>query len=528
MAAVAGLSGSNTTPTVPDEATLRQVTLASSLGTLFEWYDFYLYGNLLAFFGSLFFPAGNETAAFLASLAAYGAGFAVRPLGAIVFGRLGDMIGRKYSFLLTILIMGVSTAGMGLLPTYSDVGTLAPVLLVSLRLLQGLALGGEYGGAVTYVAEYAPADRKGYFTGYLQTTATVGLLLSLLVIMTTRVYLGEAEFRMWGWRQPFFLSFVLLGVSVYLRLSLRETPLFQKLISEDKRSKNVLSEALFSAKYGKLILLALLGAAAGQGVVWYGGQFYALVFLTSTLKVDYKTAYSLLSMALIIGTPFFVIFGSLSDRVGRKPVVMAGLLLAAVCYFPIYKGLASAANPKLVKAVDSAPVSLVEPSQCDTKCESARDFLVKAGVPFTPEVGDELTLRVAGADVKGFSPAEWQLRLSGAGYPASAKPEDMSKGSVIFYLTLLVLFVTLVYSPIAAWFCELFPTRIRYTALSVPYHFGNGIFGGFLPLIATNMTLKTGNMFSGLYYPIGVAVMSLVLGGLFLPETKGRPLDSEI
>ncbi len=531
MAAVAGLSDQKTTTTttpVTSDATMRQVTIASSLGTLFEWYDFYLYGSLASFFGGLFFPAGNETAQFLASLATFGAGFAVRPVGAVLFGRLGDLVGRKYTFLLTILIMGVATAAIGLLPTYADVGTLAPFLLVTLRLLQGLALGGEYGGAVAYVAEYAPANRKGYFTGYVQTTATVGLMLSLLVIMGTRVYLGETEFRMWGWRQPFFLSFVLLGVSVYLRLSLRETPLFQKLVAENKRSKGVIGESMFTWKYGKLMILALLGATAGQAVVWYTGQFYALFFLTGVLKVEYKTAYTLICIALAVGTPMFVVFGALSDKIGRKPIIMIGLLLAAITFIPIYKGIASAANPRLMKAIAASPVTLTEPANCDVKCEKARDFLVKAGIPFTPEVGEELGMRVAGQDTKGFAASDWKTKLNAAGYPDTAKAEEISKGTVVFFLIILILYVTMVYGPIAAYLCELFPTRIRYTGLSVPYHFGNGWFGGFLPLIGTSMAASTGNIFGGLYYPIGVALMSLVIGGLFLPETHGRSLEDDI
>jgi MFS family permease len=503
------------------------VTIASSLGTLFEWYDFYLYGSLASFFGALFFPTGNETAQFLASLATFGAGFAVRPVGAILFGRLGDVVGRKYTFLLTILIMGVSTAAIGLLPTYSDVGTLAPFLLVTLRLLQGLALGGEYGGAVTYVAEYAPADRKGHYTGYVQTTATVGLMLSLLVIMGTRMYLGETEFRMWGWRQPFFLSFVLLGISVYLRLSLRETPLFQKLVSENKRSARPIGETLFTWKYGRLVLLALFGATAGQAVVWYGGQFYALYFLTATLKVGYQTAYTLICFALAIGTPLFIVFGGISDKVGRKPIVMLGLLLAAITYIPIYKGLTSFANPKLSKAIETSPVMLYEPATCDAKCDKARDFLVKAGVPFSIEIGDEISMKVAGTESKGFVGPEWKKHLAAAGYPESAKDDDISKMGVLVLLIILVTYVTMVYGPIAAWLSELFPTRIRYTGLSIPYHLGNGWFGGFLPLIGTSVSNSTGNIYGGLYYPIGVALMSLVIGFVALPETKDRVLDSE-
>jgi MFS family permease len=530
MAAVAGLTESKTTPTTPgtNAATMRQVTIASSLGTLFEWYDFYLYGSLASFFGGLFFPAGNDTAAFLASLATFGAGFAVRPVGAVVFGRLGDIVGRKYTFLLTILIMGVSTAAIGLLPTYADVGYLAPALLVTLRLLQGLALGGEYGGAVAYVAEYAPTHRKGYFTSYVQTTATVGLMLSLLVIMGTRTYLGETEFRMWGWRQPFFLSFVLLGISVYLRLSLRETPLFQKLVAENKRSKGVVKESLFTWRYGKIVILALVGATAGQAVVWYGGQFYALYFLIGVLKVDYKTAYTLICVALFFGTPLFIVFGALSDRVGRKPIILLGLLLAAITYIPIYKGLASAANPRLTKAIAAAPVTLTEPEVCEANCQKAHDFLVRAGVPFTPEVGDAIAMKVGASESKGFVAGVWRARLNAAGYPETANPDEISTGIVLVLLLILVVYVTMVYGPIAAYLCELFPTRIRYTGLSIPYHLGNGWFGGFLPLIGTSVAASTGNIFGGLYYPIIVAVVSLVIGGIFLPETRGRSLEDDI
>jgi MFS family permease len=442
-----------TAPTI----SLRRILVAASLGTLFEWYDFYLYGSLAVFFGGLFFPKGNETAQLLASLATFGAGFGVRPLGAIVFGHLGDLIGRKHTFLITMATMGLSTALIGFLPTYSHVGLLATILLVLLRLVQGLALGGEYGGAATYVAEHVPDDRRGYYTSFIQTTATLGFFLSMGVIGTVRVVIGEDAFRAYGWRIPFLLSFALLAVSLYIRIKMKESPLFAKLKATGKVSKNPLKESFANAVNRKYVLLALLGATAGQGVVWYTGQFYALTFLQSVLKVEWKAAYIIVSIALAIATPLFVLFGWLSDRVGRKKIMLAGCALAALTYVPIYMGLRHFANPL-------QPVAMV---------------------------------------------------------------------ALIF---VQMVYVCMVYAPIAAFLVELFPTRIRYTSMSIPYHLGNGWFGGFLPLIATAVTASawarrvfgSGAMYTGLLYPIAVCLLTLLVGGLFIHETRHHKIDVDV
>ncbi|MDB4995302.1 MAG: putative sugar transport protein [Myxococcaceae bacterium] len=441
------------------EVNVKQVIFASSVGTLFEWYDFYLYGSLAAFFGGLFFPPGNETAGFLASLATFGAGFAVRPFGAIVFGRLGDLVGRKYTFLVTILIMGMSTALIGILPTYAQVGLLAPVLLVALRLAQGLALGGEYGGAATYVAEHAPDGKRGFYTSFIQTTATIGFFLSLVVILSTRIYFGEATFKSWAWRVPFLLSFALLAVSVYIRLRLHESPLFSRLKAKGQLSKNPLKESFGNKKNLKYVAIALFGAAAGQGVVWYTGQFYALFFLQNTLKIDFVTSYVLIGISLAIGTPFFVVFGRLSDRIGRKKVMLGGCLLAALTYVPIYVAMRHFGNPGLLPKADPAQINHV---------------------------------------------------------------------ALVLLLTIQVLYVTMVYGPIAAFLVELFPTKIRYTSMSLPYHLGNGWFGGFLPLIAASLTVSTGNIYAGLAYPIGIAAMTFVVGALTIHESKDHTLFEDV
>ena len=441
------------------KANVKQVIFASSVGTLFEWYDFYLYGSLAAFFGGLFFPKGNETAGFLASLATFGAGFAVRPFGAIVFGRLGDLVGRKYTFLVTILIMGLSTALIGVLPTYEQMGIVAPILLVTLRLAQGLALGGEYGGAATYVAEHAPDDKRGYYTSFIQTTATIGFFLSLAVILSARLYFGEAAFKSWAWRLPFLLSFVLLAVSVYIRLRLQESPLFVALKVEGKLSKSPLRDSFGNKKNLKYVAIALFGAAAGQGVVWYTGQFYALFFLQNTLKVDFVTSYLLIGASLAIGTPFFVFFGKLSDRIGRKKVMLTGCLLGALTYLPIYMAMRHFANPSLLPKAD---------------------------------------------------------------------PSQINHAMLIVLLTVQVLYVTMVYGPIAAFLVELFPTKIRYTSMSLPYHLGNGWFGGFLPLIAAALTVSTGNIYAGLAYPIGIAAMTFVVGAVTIRESKDHRLVDDV
>jgi MFS family permease len=441
------------------EVDVKQVIFASSVGTLFEWYDFYLYGSLAAFFGGLFFPPGNETAGFLASLATFGAGFAVRPFGAIVFGRIGDLVGRKYTFLVTILIMGLSTALIGILPTYSQVGLLAPILLVTLRLAQGLALGGEYGGAATYVAEHSPDGKRGFYTSFIQTTATIGFFLSLAVILSIRIYFGEVTFKAWAWRLPFLLSFVLLAVSVYIRLRLHESPLFTRLKAKGKLSKSPLKESFGNKTNLKYVAIALFGAAAGQGVVWYTGQFYALFFLQNTLKIDFVTSYVLIGISLAIGTPFFVVFGRLSDRIGRKKVMLTGCLLAALTYVPIYVGMRHFGNPELLPKADPAQINHV---------------------------------------------------------------------ALVLLLTLQVLYVTMVYGPIAAFLVELFPTKIRYTSMSLPYHLGNGWFGGFLPLIAASLTVSTGNIYAGLAYPIAIAAMTFIVGSLTIRESKDHRLLEDV
>jgi len=510
---------------------VTRVIFAASIGTLFEWYDFYLYGSLAAFFGGLFFPPGNETAGFLASLATFGAGFAVRPFGAIVFGRIGDLVGRKYTFLITIIIMGISTALIGALPTYASIGILAPILLVTLRLAQGLALGGEYGGAATYVAEHAPQGKRGFFTSWIQTTATIGFFLSLAVILGTRLELGEQAFKDYGWRIPFLVSFVLLGVSVYVRLRLRESPLFTQLKARGKVSKSPLRDSFGNKTNLKYVLLALFGATAGQGVIWYCGQFYALFFLQNTLKVDFVTSYTLIAIALAIGTPLFVFFGTLSDTIGRKKIMMAGCILAALTYNPIFKGITHYANPELELAAQTHPIVLKydqsAPPDVRQKVDHARESLTKKGYPFTNAAAPgslEVTMSVGSSEAGPFQESVWSGALVAAGYPAKANTEKLNHFLVVMLLTLLMVYVCMVYGPIAAFLVELFPTKIRYTSMSLPYHLGNGWFGGFLPLIAASITVATGDIYAGLWYPISVSVMSFIVGGIGITETKDRPL----
>ena len=527
----------------------KKVVFASSLGTVFEWYDFYLYGSLAAIISKQFFSGMNETTAFIFALMAFAAGFAVRPFGAIFFGRLGDMIGRKYTFLVTIMIMGISTFGVGLLPTYASIGLAAPVILVVLRLLQGLALGGEYGGAATYVAEHAPKDRRGYYTAWIQTTATVGLMISLVVILVTRESIGKDAFEAWGWRIPFLLSIVLLGVSVWIRLSLDESPVFQRMKAEGKQSKAPLKESFGQWGNLKLVLIALFGAVAGQAVVWYTGQFYALFFLTQTLKVDGNTANYMIAASLIIGTPFFIVFGSLSDRIGRKPIIMAGLLVAALTYFPIFKAITTYANPALAHAQQNSPVTVVaDPASCHfqfdpvgkakftNSCDIAKSALAKAGISYSNEAvpaGTPAQIKFGAntIDVYDGKAADAKERgdafkktfgeaVKAAGYPAKADPAGVNHVMVTLLLTLLVIYVTMVYGPIAAFLVELFPTRIRYTSLSLPYHIGNGWFGGFLPTTAFAMVAATGDIYYGLWYPIIIALATFVIGMLFIKETK--------
>lgn len=534
----------------------RKVIFASSLGTVFEWYDFYLYGSLAAIIAKHFFAGVNETTGFIFALLAFAAGFAVRPFGAIVFGRLGDMIGRKYTFLITILIMGFSTAIVGMLPTYASIGVAAPVILISLRLLQGLALGGEYGGAATYVAEHAPPGKRGFFTSWIQTTATMGLFISLLVILGVRTAMGKEAFEEWGWRVPFLISIVLLIVSVYIRMQLHESPVFQRMKAEGKASKAPITESFARWDNLKVVLLALFGATAGQAVVWYTGQFYALFFLQQTLKIDPQTANLLIAAALGIGTPFFIVFGILSDKIGRKPIVIAGCLLAALTYFPIFKAITEYGNPDVFAAQAKNPVVVVaDPGQCSfqfdpvgkakftSSCDIAKSSLAKRAIPYANEVaaagavaqikiGDKV---IASYEGTGLAPVDGKARsaefdkalnagLKDAGYPAKADPDKINYPMLILMLTILVLYVTMVYGPIAAWLVELFPARIRYTSMSLPYHIGNGWFGGFLPTTAFAMVAATGDIYYGLWYPIGVAVLTVVVGLFFLPETMNRDI----
>ncbi|MFX1681336.1 MFS transporter [Mitsuaria sp. CC2] len=550
-------TASAVTTNAPMTAEEKKVIFASSLGTVFEWYDFYLYGSLAAIIGKQFFTGLDPTAQFIASLMAFAAGFIVRPFGALVFGRLGDMIGRKYTFLVTILIMGLSTFIVGVLPTYDTIGPAAAVILVGLRLLQGLALGGEYGGAATYVAEHAPHGKRGAYTSWIQTTATLGLFLSLIVILGTRTALGEATFAAWGWRIPFIVSILLLAISVWIRLSMNESPAFQKMKSEGKTSKAPLSESFGQWKNLKVVLLALFGLVAGQGVVWYTGQFYALFFLQSVVKVDPAAANIMVAVALLIGTPFFVVFGTLSDKIGRKPIIMAGLLLAILTYFPLFKALTNAANPDLARAQETAQITLTtDPAQCSfqgspiardvdftTPCDIAKRALAQAaanyetvsGAPGSGQVkiGEKVieaptaTLTAGGHkfdedSAKKIAAFKKELAdaMKAAGYPAKADPAKVNTPLVIAILAVLVLYVTMVYGPIAAMLVELVPTRIRYTSMSLPYHIGNGWFGGLLPSISFAMVAQNGNIYHGLWYPIGIAALTLVIGLLFVRETK--------
>ncbi len=536
------------------DAAHRRVIFASSLGTVFEWYDFYLYGSLAAIISKQFFSGVNETTGFIFALLAFAAGFAVRPFGALLFGRLGDLMGRKHTFLITIVIMGMSTALVGVLPSYATAGVIAPVALIALRMLQGLALGGEYGGAATYVGEHAPQGKRGLYTSWIQTTATLGLFLSLLVILLTRNWLG-ADFDTWGWRIPFLVSIVLLAISVYIRLQLAESPVFLEMKAEGKRSIAPLTESFARWDNLRLVILALLGATAGQAVVWYCGQFYALFFLTQVLKVSAQPANLLIAGALLLATPFFVVFGSLSDRIGRKKIVLAGCLLAALTYIPIFKGLTHYANPAIERASSTAPVTVIaDPNACSFQfdpvgkkkylhsCDIAKAALAKAGVPYRNEsapTGSVAQVRVGNApsiaSVEGSAMSAAELKtasdvfsksiadnLEQAGYPAKAEPDQINYPMVLLLLVVLVLYVTMVYGPMAAWLIELFPARIRYTSLSLPYHIGNGWFGGFLPTVSFALVALSGDIYYGLRYPIIVAAITLVIGAAALPETKDR------
>src|ERR1700736_1250860 len=557
------MSSTSSTVVLPREQAAKHnqflVIGASSLGTVFEWYDFYLYGLLASVISAQFFSGVNDTTAFIFALAAFAAGFAVRPFGALVFGRLGDLVGRKYTFLITMSIMGGATFAVGLLPNYATAGVAAPVMLVLLRLLQGLALGGEYGGAATYVAEHAPQGKRGLYTSWIQTTATLGLFAALLVVIGTRTYVGEDAFKVWGWRIPFLVSVVLLAVSLWIRMQLSESPVFLKMKTLGTTSKAPLSEAF--ARWGnlKIVLICLLGAVMGQAVVWYTGQFYALFFLERMLRVDGATTNILTAIALVLATPGFIFFGWLSDKIGRKPIILAGCLLAFLTYFPLFEGLTRYANPALYAAQSAAPVTVIaDPAQCSfqfdpigknkfdsTSCDIAKSFLAKAGVSYNrvdapPGTvaqirGGATTLTapdpraVSGAERKAEIAAfqgKAKAALSAIGYPEKADPAAINKPMVVLILFVLVLYVTMVYGPIAALLVELFPARIRYSAMSLPYHIGNGWFGGFLPYIAFAMVAATGNIYYGLWYPIVVAGITLVLGLLFLPETFKRAIDT--
>src|SRR5580692_1483508 len=526
----------------------RFVVFASSIGTVFEWYDFYLYAVLAPFFASLFFPAGNDTAALLAAFATYAAGFLVRPFGALLFGRIGDLVGRKYTFLVTIIVMGSSTFLVGLLPTYARIGWLSPVLLVTLRLLQGLAVGGEYGGAATYVGEHARSGERGYATSWIQTTATGGLALALIIIIGCRQLMPPKAFSEWGWRIPFVLSVILLLFSLYIRLKLSESPIFLKMKDEGKGSKSPLIDSFVRYPNNKFVLLATLGATAGMGVVWYTGQFYALFFLTITLKVNYLPAYLLVLVALLIGMPLFVFVGGLSDRIGRLKIILAGCLLAALTFFPLFDGLTHYANPDLESFSKSKPVTVyANASTCQlhifvtaftqfSSCDRARDLVTNLGVSFktenVPEMGSKVTLKIGTVTMEGFDANRWNGAFVDAGYPnlerdgqGKVAPKSADTSKINWFMTELILLVmmiyaAMVYGPIAAFLVELFPTRIRYSSISMPYHIGAGVFGGMLPLLATAVAAATGNIYAGLWYSVIVALMTVVIGGAFLRETK--------
>ena len=528
-----------------DKSEERRVIFASSLGTVFEWYDFYIYAVLAPFFASVFFPPGNQTTALLNAFVNYAAGFLVRPFGALVFGRIGDLVGRKYTFLVTITVMGLSTFLVGLLPNYTSIGMLAPLLLLLLRLAQGLALGGEYGGAATYVAEHAPEDKRGAHTSWIQTTATVGLFLALVVIFICRTTMTADDFKGWGWRIPFLLSIILLAMSIYIRLKLNESPMFRKMKEEGKGSKAPLSESFGQWSNLKIVILALLGATAGQGVVWYTGQFYALFFLGSTLKVPYETVYGLIAFSLVLGTPFFIVFGRLSDRIGRKWIMMLGCLLGVLTYFPLYRAMTHYANPALEKFNATNKVTLTAtdcqvhifalPTTRYSDCDKVRNLLTSRSLDYAQvdgAPGSPPVVKVNDIEVTGVNEAKLKEALAAAGYPAKFDFTGFSWNgtnagawwAVLIILFIQVIYVTMVYGPIAAFLVELFPTRIRYTSMSLPYHIGNGWFGGMLPLTATALVAANGNIYYGLWYPIVVAAMTFVIGSIFIKETKDHKI----
>ncbi|NWB95937.1 MFS transporter [Pseudomonas gingeri] len=518
----------------------RKIIFASSLGTVFEWYDFFLYGALAAVISKQFFAGVNDTTAFIFALMAFAAGFLVRPFGALVFGRLGDMIGRKYTFLMTIILMGLSTFAVGLLPTYTSIGIAAPIILVLLRMLQGLALGGEYGGAATYVAEHAPIGKRGSYTGWIQSTATLGLLLSLLVVLASR-YISGDQFEVWGWRLPFLLSIFLLAISTWIRLSMHESPAFVKMKAQGKVSRSPIRESFGSWQNLKIVLIALFSINAGQAVTFYTAQFYVLFFMTQMLKMDPTQANTLLIISVVIGAPFFVLFGWLSDKIGRKPILMLGLLLATLCYFPLFKALSHYANPQIDAASRQAPiVVLADPASCtfqfdpvgkarfDSPCDKVKTFLVKQGLPYSSQAvapGTDVTVSVGEQKISGYDEAAMRAAITTAGYPAKADSSSVNEPMVVLLIVLLILIATMTYGPLAAVMVELFPTRIRYTSMSLPYHIGNGWFGGFLPTVSFALVVYTGDIFYGLWYPVLITGVSLVVGGFCLKETRGVDLD---
>jgi MFS family permease len=524
-------------PAQSARAEQRRVIFASSFGTVFEWYDFYLYATLAPFFAALFFPPENETAALLSAFATYAAGFLVRPFGAIVFGRIGDLVGRKYTFLITIIFMGGATFLVGLLPTYQTIGWAAPILLVTLRLVQGLALGGEYGGAATYAAEHTQHDRRGYGTSWIQTTATLGFFFALAVIGFCRLYMEAEVFADWGWRIPFWVSLILLVFSVYIRLKLHESPIFRRMKAEGKGSRAPLTDSFLTYPNNKYVLLALIGATAGQGVVWYTAQFYALFFLTITLQLDYVSAYTLIGLSLLIGTPFFIFFGWLSDKIGRLKIILAGCLIAALTYFPLFQGLTHYINPGLEEFAAKTPITVVAtdckfhifvgPWSAFSDCDRTKDFLTKQGLSFKSvpaEPGKTVVTTIGASKVEGWDPEKLAETLKTAGYSPTPDKSRINWVMAELILVIMVIYVTMVYGPIAAFLVEQFPTRIRYTSMSLPYHIGNGWFGGMLPLTATAMVAATGDIYYGLWYPIVVALATLIFGSIFLRETKDRDL----
>jgi len=540
MATAEGVLHAGDSDRIISKSDERRVIVASSVGTVFEWYDFYLYAILAPFFAGLFFPPGNQTAALLGAFGAYAAGFLIRPFGALIFGRIGDLVGRKYTFLVTIVVMGVSTVLVGFMPTYASMGFAAPLILVTLRLAQGLALGGEYGGAATYVAEHAPDHKRGYATSWIQTTATLGMLMALIIIGLCRYYMDAKSFTEWGWRIPFWFSIPLLLISIYIRLKLQESPIFQRMKSQGKRSKQPLIDSFFKYPNNKYVALALLGATAGQGVVWYTGQFYALFFILIYLKLDFIPTYILVGLSLLIGTPFFLVFGALSDKIGRKKIILAGCLIAALTYFPLFRGLTHYVNPDLESYQERVPITVtatdcnfhifIGPWSRQSACDKAKDFLGKAGLSFAsvPAVtSDDVVTKIGDIEIKGWDETKFKEALKTTGYPAKADLAKVNWVMTELILVIMVIYVTMVYGPIAAFLVELFPARIRYTSMSLPYHIGNGWFGGMLPLLATAIVAKAGDIYYGLWYPIIVALITFVIGLFFLKETKDVKIHEE-